>query len=299
MRFFYERVSRPFPVPVKTSRGVFPYRETLLVRIEKDCGDFSCGEIAPWDGFGCEKLGEAEAFLRSCCGVVPADIPENLPCTAHAFSSAVFFLEHPGLRKVLPPEKRLCAKLIRRSTEDFPEKILEDVSRERESGFSVFKIKIGLSDQESELRFCKKILEGAPTGTQFRFDANGAFSDTVLSGLVELSASPALEFFEQPFSPSPENDVKVFDFSDNCGAKFALDESVREPWSFPEKTRVIAVVKPLLVSDFLRLLWWLENPSGPDTVISTVFENTSAGADVLRLACSRLAKNRRRAFGLG
>ncbi len=299
MRFFYERVSRPFPVPVKTSRGVFSHRDTLLVRIERDGGVFSCGEVAPWDGFGCELLEDAEAFLRDCCGVVPVGIPENLPCTAHAFSAAEFFLEHPNLRNVAPADKRLCAKLIRRSPEDFPERILEDVFRERERGFSVFKIKIGLSDRESELRVCKKILEGAPAGTRFRFDANGAFSDAVLSELVELSASPALDFFEQPFFPSPENDIKVFDFSDNLGVKFALDESVREPWAFPRDTRVVAVVKPLLVSDFSRLLSWLENPDGPDTVISTVFENSSAGTNALRLACSRLAKNRRRAFGLG
>lgn len=299
MRFSCKKISKPFGVPVKTSRGTFPCRESLLVRIEDDFGAFSCGEIAPWDGFGCETLVEAEAFLQRCGARVPAEIPENLPCTAHAFSSAKFFLENPDCRNISVPEKRLCAKLIRRSREDSPEKILEEIARKHSSGFSVFKIKIGLAAETAELNFCEKILCGVPAGTQVRFDANGAFSAAALPRIAELSALPSADFFEQPLPPSSENDAKIFDFSDGTGAKFALDESVREPWAFPRSTRVVAVVKPLLVSDFRRLLAWLENVHGADVVISTVFENTSAGTDALRLACSRVAENRRRPFGLG
>ena len=299
MRFSCKKISKPFGVPVKTSRGTFPCRESLLVRIEDKSEAFSCGEIAPWDGFGCETLAEAEAFLRSCGARVPAEIPENLPCTAHAFSAAKFFFENPDCRKISVPQKRLCAKLIRRFREDVPEKILEEIAREHSAGFSVFKIKIGLDAQAAELDFCEKILCGVPAETRVRFDANGAFSAAALPRLAELSASPVVDFFEQPLSPSPENDAKIFDFSDGTGAKFALDESVRDPWAFPRTTRVVAVVKPLLVSDFRRLLAWLENVHGADVVISTVFENSPAGTEALRLACSRVAENRRRPFGLG
>lgn len=299
MRFSCKKISKPFGLPVKSSRGTFPCRESLLVRIEDTSGAFSCGEIAPWDGFGCETLSDAEAFLQNCEARVPAEIPENLPCTAHAFSAAKFFFENPDCRKISVPQKRLCAKLIRRFREDDPEKILEEIAREHSSGFSVFKIKIGLAAETAELNFCEKILCGVPAGTRVRFDANGAFSAAALPRIAELSELPSADFFEQPLPPSSENDAKIFDFSDGAGAKFALDESVREPWVFPRSTRVVAVVKPLLVSDFRRLLAWLENAHGADVVISTVFENSSAGTDALRLACSRVAENRRRPFGLG
>ncbi|MBQ6705683.1 MAG: hypothetical protein IJN19_06750 [Opitutales bacterium] len=299
MRFSCEKFSKPFGVPVKTSRGTFPYRESLVVRIEDAFGDSSCGEIAPWDGFGCETLADAEAFLQSCGPCVPDEIPESLPCTAHAFSAAKFFLENPDCRNASGPQQRLCAKLIRRSREDSPEKILEEIARERVTGFSVFKIKIGLEEQAAELNFCEKILCGVPAGTRVRFDANGAFSAEALPRLAELSNLPGTDFFEQPLPPSPKNDEKIFEFSGATEAKFALDESVRDPWAFPCYTRVVAVVKPLLVSDFRRLLAWLENSHGADVVISTVFENSSAGTDALRLACSRIAENRRRPFGLG
>lgn len=299
MRFSCKKILKPFGLPVKSSRGTFPCRESLLVRIEDTSGAFSCGEIAPWDGFGCETLSDAEAFLQNCEARVPAEIPENLPCTAHAFSAAKFFFENPDCRKISVPQKRLCAKLIRRFREDDPEKILEEIAREHSSGFSVFKIKIGLAAETAELNFCEKILCGVPAGTRVRFDANGAFSAAALPRIAELSELPSADFFEQPLPPSSENDAKIFDFSDGAGAKFALDESVREPWVFPRSTRVVAVVKPLLVSDFRRLLAWLENDHGADVVISTVFENSSAGTDALRLACSRVAENRRRPFGLG
>ena len=299
VRFSFERVLTPFGVPVRTSCGIFLQRESIVVRIEDRCGNISYGECAPWAGFGCESLAEAEDFLKKCNGIVPEEIPENLPCTTHAFCSAKFFLGNPGLENVPVPDKELCAKLIRRSREDSPEQVLEKVSRERENGYSVFKMKIGFGTATEELRFCEKILSSAPAETRFRFDANGAFSEEILPDLAALSASPNTEFFEQPLPASKADDDKVFEAAEIFPAKFALDESVREPWAFPRDTRVVAVVKPLLVADFSRLLTWLEVPKGPGVVVSTVFENSPAGACALRMSCARVAASRRRAFGLG
>lgn len=299
MRFSCRKISVPFPVPVRTSRGAFPRRESLVVALTDESGRAAGGECAPWIGFGCETLADAENFLKRLGGNVPEKIPARLPCLAHAFSAAKFFSENPELRGTPPPDAAGRARLLPRSREDAPEKILADAARERENGFRVFKIKIGLAETTDELRFCEKILRGAPAGTQFRFDANGAFPEKILPELCRISAAPALEFFEQPLPPTPENDEKIFSAAEKFGGKFALDESVRAPWTFPRDTRVAAVVKPLLIGDFPRLLAWLEDPAGADVVISTVFENSDAGRDALRLACARVAENRRRAAGLG
>lgn len=305
MRFSFEKISVPFSVPVKTSRGVFPRRESLVVTLTPEDGGrreaaAGSGECAPWIGFGCESLGDAENFLRTLRGNAPEKIPARFPCLAHAFSAAKFFSEHPELRGLPPPKNSERARLLPRSREDSPEKILSVLARERENGFRVFKIKIGLGGEPAEeLNFCEKILRGVPAGTRIRFDANGAFPEKILPALCALSAAPALEFFEQPLPPSPENDGKIFAAAEKCGGKFALDESVRAPWAFPRETPVVAVVKPLLIGDFPRLLAWLETPAGADVVVSSVFENSAAGRDALFLACSRVAGKRRRAFGLG
>lgn len=299
VRFSFEKLSKNLGVPVESSRGIFPVRESLLVKIDDDAGNSACGECAPWAGFGGETIAQAEAFLKKCGGKMPAEIPADLPCVAHAFSVAKFFLETSADGNILRPENKLCAKLIRRSREDTPACVSEKILRERENGFSVFKVKIGLETAAEELRFCEKILTEAPTGTRIRFDANGAFSEEILPELARLSESSAVEYFEQPLPASERNDAKVFEFSACTNAKFALDESVREPWAFPQNTCVVAVVKPLLVADFPRLLAWLENPSGPAVALSTVFENSFAGTRALYLACVRLAASRALAFGLG
>lgn len=299
MRFSFEKLSKNLGVPVESSLGIFPVRESLLVKIEDDFGNSACGECAPWAGFGCGTVEQSEAFLEKCGGKMPSEIPTDLPCVAHAFSAAKFFLETQAGRNILRPENKLCAKLIRRSREETPACISEKILRERENGFSVFKVKIGLEKAAAELRFCEKILTAAPAGTRIRFDANGAFTEEILPELARLSESSAVEYFEQPLPATERNDAEIFEFSACTNAKFALDESVREPWAFPQNTRVVAVVKPLLVADFPRLLAWLENPAGPAVALSTVFENSFAGANVLHLACEHLATSRFRAFGLG
>lgn len=298
----FEKISAPLGVPVATSRGNFSQRESLLVKLTRGNGESACGECAPWHGFGCETLASAETFLReneNFAGTKISPPPENLPCLAHAISAAEFFAENPRERGQTPPPHCARAKLVRRAKEDSVEKILAEIARERAAGFSVFKIKVGLSAPGDELAFCEKILRDVPAGIKIRFDANGAFPPEILPRLEKISQAENLEFFEQVFPPNPENDSRIFALDFAAQKKFALDESVRDPAAFPRECGVVAVVKPLLAGDFRRLLAWLENPAGADVVVSTVFENTEAGRDALFVACSRVAKNRSRAVGLG
>jgi len=309
MKISYEKICGEFKTPVATARGVFSQRESLLVKISRG-NDTDCafGECAPWSGFGCETISEAEKFLAKISerewDELPR-IPAALPCLAHAISAAAFFLKNPQKRDMPKPAASECARLLRRSRETLPQEIIETATQERdELGVSVFKIKIGLNDAREELSFCEKILALTPAGMLWRFDANGAFSKEILPALVELSTAPALDFFEQPLPPSPENDAEIFALAEKTNAKFALDESIREPDKFPfprNGTRIVAVVKPALSGDFSRLLNWLAlaGTNAPDVVISTAFENSSAGRDALFLACASVEKSRRRAFGLG
>ena len=84
----FERVSRPFRVPVKTARGTTAARETIVVSMRDEAGRVGRGEIAPWEGFGCETLDAAEAALRALCAdagtpaeSLAAAVPARLPCT--------------------------------------------------------------------------------------------------------------------------------------------------------------------------------------------------------------------------
>lgn len=295
MHFSYEKIRRPFPVPVRTAQGLFPQRESLLITLS-DGENSGKGECAPWPGFGCETLDEAAAFIESCNGFLPEKIPSALPCLGHAVSAALFFCENPWMRDLPPPSVR--TKLISRSLESSPDAILETLTRERRNGFSSFKIKIGLTAPEEELRFCEKLLADVPEKVTLRLDANGGFDPTFLPALAALSEFRSLEFVEQPLPATAENDARVFALAEK-GGRFALDESVREPWTFPKSSPVVAVVKPLFVSDYPRLLAWLAEKNGPRVVISTSFENSEAGRDALLCAAASVCSKRRLSVGFG
>ena len=301
IRISWRRESRRFRVPVQTARGIFETRESILLTLADSCGNAGEGEIAPWQGFGCENLDDAENFLRAAqrsrifaedfFSALPAKT-RAFPCTRHAFEAAKFFLENPEMRDA--PEPEGFAQLISRlpgnafSAEKF-------VAFSGSSKTRIFKIKIGLEPLAEELKFCRNVLRTATElgNVKIRFDANGAWNGAdALDAISELNAFSALDFVEQPLAATSANDALIFSLPRERAEKIALDESLREPWKIPEDAAIVAVVKPLLVGDFLRLREWLGSETGARYVISTVFEN-GAGADVLRFLCRENEKNPR------
>lgn len=301
----FSRYSRRFRVPLETARGVAETREGLLISLQDAHGNAAHAEIAPWEGFACETLREAENILTKLAAkpLPPEKLyemlePENaFPCTHHAISAAQFFLRNrESLNAPEPPNAKIC-KLILRNSATSPETVFEQIIRSREDGFRSFKIKIGLAAPDDEIRFCEKILSLSAKNfpeARIRFDANGAWnSPEALPAFAPLCAFPQLEFIEQPLSATPENDAAVYALPPQFSAKIALDESLREPWKMPTGTPVVAVVKPLLVGDFPRLrAWLLPKENAPRFVISSVFE-TETGRNTLRFLCAENADNPR------
>lgn len=299
----YRRYSRQFRVPVNTSRGPSATREGLIVSLSDNLGNQADAEIAPWEGFGCESLDEAESVLNTLAAhPFPANeivalytSLKTLPCTQHALSAAFFLLGNPEARHAPEPPATAICRLILRDAASSPEAVAETLLNDRE--YHSFKIKIGLAPLPDEIEFCKKILSrGAEIrpDARIRFDANGAWrSPEALDALAPLYAFPQLEFIEQPLAASPENDDAVYALPPERAAKTALDESLREPWEMPENTNVIAVVKPLLIGDFPRLRNWLRRTQhAPRFVISSVFE-TECGRALLRELCLATRNNPR------
>lgn len=307
----YSRYSRRFRVPVKTARSIAETREGILVELEDETGNRVSTEIAPWEGFGCESLDDAETALRNLAAApFPLEkideilAPGTFPCTYHALSAGFFFSKNPeSLKAPEAPNERIC-KLVLRRDGDSTETLIEQIRRFRKESFRTFKLKIGLTPLDDEIRFCKKILmlvaENFPE-IKIRFDANGAWNSALtLEKLTALNAFPQLDFIEQPLAASPENDAAIYALPSEIAAKIALDESLREPWQMPTGTSVVAVVKPLLVGDFFRLRKWLSpEENAPRFVISSVFE-TECGRAVLRALCSATRSNPRAlAAGIG
>ena len=304
----YRHYSRRFRVPVKTSRGLSTTREGLIVSLSDSLGNRAETEIAPWEGFGCEPLDEAENVLNALTAqAFPASEKSSLlaslkplPCTQHALTAAFFLLENPEAKHAPePPDTAIC-RLLLRDADASPEGLAAALLADRKH--RSFKIKIGLAPLPDEMDFCKKILSRCAElrpDARIRFDANGAWqSPEALTALAPLYAFPQLEFIEQPLAATPENDAAVYALPPEHAAKTALDESLREPWKMPEGTSVVAVVKPLLVGNFPRLRnWLLEAQHAPRFVISSVFE-TECGRVLLRELC-RATRDNPRALAAG
>lgn len=304
----YRRYSRQFRVPVNTSRGPSATREGLIVSLYDSLGNQADAEIAPWEGFGCESLDEAENVLST---LVAQPFPASektpllaslkaLPCTQHALSAAFFLLGNPEARHAPEPPATAICRLILRNPASSPKAITETLLADREH--RSFKIKIGLAPLPDEIVFCKKILSRCAElrpDARIRFDANGAWqSPEALAALAPLYAFPQLEFIEQPLAATPENNAAVYALPPALAAKTALDESLREPWEMPEDTNVVAVIKPLLIGDFPRLRnWLLKTQHAPRFVISSVFE-TECGRTLLRELC-RATRDNPRALAAG
>lgn len=277
-------------MPVCTASGVFNMRESILVSLKNAHGETCSGEIAPWQGFVCETLDEAERALKN-----PSNVDfSRLPCTRHALAAAKFFLENPAAKTA--PEPAHSATLISRVPEMSPQAIAEKIMPENRAGTpAVFKIKIGMRPLREEIKFCRDVLKIAQAqgNCRLRFDANGAWNGKdALDALAELNAFPNLEFIEQPLAATPENDALIFALPPARAEKIALDESLREVWNVPADARIVAVVKPLLIGDFQKLRAWLAQTSGTRYVISSVFES-EIGRAVLRFLCEENKKNPR------
>lgn len=308
----YTRYALPFRTPVKTSRGTYAVREGIRLTLSDAQGICGLGEIAPWEGFACETLDDAEFALKQLGKQLSKTAAfdaltasgTHLPCTRQALAAALFQAETPSSRYLPEPPDARIARLIPRNSSSTPESIFEQIEQARILGFRVFKVKIGLRPLSDEIQFCGQLLRLVAERTpelRIRFDANGIWNDpAVLNAFVPLCAFRQLEFFEQVLRSSPENDACIFALPTMVAEKMALDESLREPWEMPTGTPVIAVIKPLLIGDFQRLRRWLQaRDIRSRFVLSSVFE-TEFGRSTLRFLCSENANNPRAlAFGIG
>ncbi|MDR2430027.1 MAG: o-succinylbenzoate synthase [Puniceicoccales bacterium] len=278
-RISWKKYRRAFRNPLRTGRGVFDERQGIVLRVEYSGGGVGFGEIAPWDGFGCETLGAAERFLSelrerlASGGGVNTAIPRALPCTRAAFGMARMFPPEPVPGNSRVPALRSAALLAA----DAPGASLEAL---RAQGYSTFKHKIcDAAGAPAAIHCVRRLLDALLPCERLRLDANGA-----LSGWApwrELVADGRVEFLEQPFAPERMSGM-VFDA--DIERKLALDESVGAVASLPGNWRGIIVVKPLLLGDWGEFLRWRQRHPRARVVYSSCFETAVGREAVLRLA---------------
>jgi len=237
----FRRYRLPFRAPVRTSHGVWPDREGVLIRLATEDGRVGFGEAAPIPWFGTETCDEIEHALRSLGPVVTDEqldaIPPKLRCLRHALGAARdrLRIESSQSADTVEPRSAPGRDQVRTgsgqgadhvepqsgSTRD-TERIqsgpsalavaaslgagrvaLQQIDQKAEAGFRVFKWKVGVADARDELVLLDELCARLPEKAKLRLDANGAWDRRTAEKWLERCAEYPVEFIEQPCFAEP------------------------------------------------------------------------------------------------
>jgi L-Ala-D/L-Glu epimerase len=207
------RLSIPFREPFTTSTGVVSERELVLLRLEDSDGVVGFGEAAPFEPYDGIPLERAVATLtRRSRGRRPPQVRAaedlaRLDLDARREGRPV---GEPGA-EAIPVNRTLSAGP--------PEEIAARAADGVREGYSCFKLKVGLPDDEERLAAVRDAIGSWPA---LRIDANGSWTvDEAIAAIRRLERFD-LQFVEQPCATLEE----LAEVRRRVSAPIAADESV-------------------------------------------------------------------------
>jgi o-succinylbenzoate synthase len=237
-----------FARPVRTARGDFAERESVLLELRDADGVPGFGEAAPWPGFGTEAADQANALLIAAkpllCGPeleagtwTPAldAYLSAAPAARAAVQGALWDLAARRAGRPLADQLALQANTWHRSVlrhvqasallvSREPGALREEATRARQAGHHAVKIKLGAASLADDVARARAAREGLGPAVRLRGDANGAWSLHAARVALEALAEFDFDYVEQPLAAD--------DF-EGCAAlhrltpvRIAADESV-------------------------------------------------------------------------
>ena len=264
-RYFLFR--QTFQTPLKTSKGVWRTRASLVLREDDGNGRVSFGEFAPIPGSPDEDLSmvteEAKAWAR---GEDNADQLDYLVPAIQSLKSSIWTKMGEGCK-------------ISESAK------LWGINNSANCG--VVKRKLGLLSPKEEIPIVLSWLSQLPTEVKVRFDPNESFSrDDLLRWTDALSHHSSVQYIEQP--TGRKDDEWLIEHSLSSPIPLALDEALFRLKSRDEilqlPKNLYLVIKPILFNDW-ELLLELLCEEDRKIIFSTVFESPFGYEALIRL-CS-------------
>jgi L-Ala-D/L-Glu epimerase len=244
-----------FARPMRTARGEFTERESVLLELRDADGVAGFGEAAPWPGFGTGTAGEALAALTDAesqlCGdqLEPGEWPQGLeelrgmPAVRAAVEGALWDL---AARRAGQPLADLFAARVgalhrRGSGAAQPEALREVptsallVARDadalrveavhvRESGHRAAKIKLGAATLAEDVARVRAAREGLGAAVRLRGDANGAWDRSTARVALAALAAFDFDYVEQPLAA--DDFEGLAQLRRDAPMRLAADESV-------------------------------------------------------------------------
>jgi len=298
-RLNYRRYRLAFRAPLRTTHGLWTEREGLIVRLESEGGSVGWGEAAPIPDFGTETVAEAEA---ACAAIGPAvdelriasAVPASLGCLRGALACALRDLA--GARETGSDSVSVAALLPAGKT------AIAAVAPKIESGFRVFKWKVGAGDIGDELALLDDVCAALPAGAKLRLDANGAWDRRGAERWLEKCADYPVEFIEQPVARDRTGAVDLLlGLAGDYPTPIALDESVAGEGDIRRWIgagwKGVFVVKPSLLGDADSALALLRQADS-DVVFSSALETGIGARNALRTVFSWTGRKRAIGFGV-
>jgi o-succinylbenzoate synthase len=303
-----------FARTVRTARGDFDERRSVIFAVDDTSGLTGYGEAAPWPGFGTESVDDALAALTDAArlfdglDIEPGEWPvpvalrlRNAPAARAAVQGALCdlaarnagltladFLASCGLPfcGAVLREVSVQALLIERG----PEALRVEAERAAAAGFRAAKIKLGAASLDEDLARARAARLGLGPGIRLRGDANGAWNESTAGEALAAVEQFDFDFVEQPL---PADDVAgLARLRRRSTVRIAVDESVStEEGAF----RVIAadaaqvfVLKPAMLGGAARALEiaTLVRKAGGDVVFSHAFESAIGARHALHCAAA-------------
>jgi o-succinylbenzoate synthase len=278
--FSFRRYQRPFFSPLQTAHGQWSVREGLIIQLVDEEGRNFWGEIAPIPWFGTESLTEAIEFCSSLGNQIswPLVVPDRLPATQFAFSSAILY----GYEPMEPLIEDLSWSVLLPAGE----RALTAWQHYWALGHRTFKWKIGVAGVEQELRLFDRLRTALPSDVNLRLDANAglSYADTC-TWLAAMKVSD-IEFLEQPVATMAE----MLRLMDSYNIPLAVDELVsnlgRLRQCYELGWRGVYVIKPAIAGSIEKLGDFIKEHK-LDVVLSSSLESSIGQQAILRWAAAR------------
>jgi o-succinylbenzoate synthase len=290
--FSFGRYQRPFLYPLQTAHGQWSVREGIIIQLVDQAGSKYWGEIAPIPWFGSESLAEAIEFCTSLGDSVswPVEIPDNLPATQFAFSTAIPY----GYEPLEPVIEDVAWSVLLPAGE----KVLAAWQRPWELGHRTFKWKIGVLGVAEELMIFDRLLADLPADAKLRLDANAGLS--YKDACTWLSSLPvgAVDFLEQPVASLAE----MLRLAERFEVPLAVDELVsnlgRLRDCYEQGWRGIYVIKPCIAGSLGELADFIQEHQ-LDVVVSSSLESSIGQRATLRWAAEQMLMSRAAGMAIG
>lgn len=216
MRRTLLRLSLPFREPFATSAGVFASRDIVVLRIEDNDGVRGYGEAAPFEPYDDVPLEQVITALSA------HPVGKRPPQARAAEEMARLDLEarRDDRPAVEPGADAIPVNLTLSGGP--PEEVSARAREGLREGYSCFKLKVGLPDDEQRVAAVREAIGDWPA---LRIDANGAWTPKEAVAAIRKLERHDLQFVEQPCATLED----LAEVRRRVSSPIAADESIATP----------------------------------------------------------------------